>query len=165
MLGKLFNRVSNQQEKKEIILNSPIIGEAVLFSEVPDPMFAGEMLGKGIAIKPTEGILYAPCDGVITMVYDTKHAIGMTTQNDIEILLHVGVDTVELKGEFFEVLVENGDEVGKGKPLLKFDIDGIIEKGYPTITPMIITNTDDYDMITVIKQGNVDVDTEVLMIK
>lgn len=166
MLNKMFKKRNKAcSEIKEFKLQSPIKGESILLVDVPDPMFAGEMLGKGFAVKPTEGILYAPCDGTINMVYDTKHALGMTAQNGAEILMHVGMDTVELQGEFFEVLVKKGETVKVGNPLLKFDISGINGKGYETITPVIITNTEDYDEIVVLYQGVVDIQTEVLLVK
>ncbi len=146
-------------------MHSPLKGESVLLKEVPDPVFAGGMLGEGIAIKPSEGILYAPCDGRITIIHDTKHAIGMETQNGVEILMHIGLDTVKLQGEFFEKLVNSGQEVNSGEPLLQFDIDGIHEKGYPTITCLIITNSDECEEVTVITKGLVDLQSEVLLVK
>ena len=102
------------------------------------------MLGQGVAIIPSEGKIYAPADGEIAMVFDTLHAVSMTADNGVEILVHVGLDTVELKGEGFEGHVKAGDKVKKGDLLLTVDLDAVKEAGYDTITPMLVCNTDDY---------------------
>ena len=109
-------------KKKGISLAAPVKGECIPVSEVADPTFAEEILGKGIAIKPSEGKFYAPADGVVSTVFPTGHAVGVTTPEGVEILIHVGLDTVQLKGQFFRTLVEENQQVSKGDLLLEADI-------------------------------------------
>ena len=123
---------------------APIAGKAVAITEVPDPTFAEGMLGNGIAIEPTDGKVYAPCDATVDMMFDTGHAVSMTTESGVEILVHVGLETVGLEGKPFTVHVQNGDKVKKGQLLIEADLDAIKAAGLPTITPVLICNTDDY---------------------
>ncbi|MGG7142152.1 PTS sugar transporter subunit IIA [Clostridium nigeriense] len=123
---------------------SPINGEAVPLSSVNDLTFAEEIMGKGIAIIPTEGKVVSPINGTVAMVFNTKHAIGLKTEDGVEILIHVGLDTVNLEGQHFNSFVKSGDTVKVGDKLLEFDIKAIKEAGYDTITPIIITNITDY---------------------
>ena len=132
-------------------------GEMLLMNEVDDPVFAGYILGQGVAIEPSEGVLYSPADGEISNLFDTGHAIGVMTEEECDILLHIGIDTVKLEGKYFEPLVKEGDKVKKGDPLIKFDIDAIKEAGYKVTTPMIVCNTDDYSLIRPLKSGTVKV--------
>lgn len=129
-------------EKK--IVYAPAKGIAIPLSEVHDPTFAAETLGKGMAIIPTEGKIYAPFDGTLDMLYDTMHALGLTSNDGVEVLIHVGIDTVKLEGRHFKAHAKSGDEVKKGQLLLEFDIDGIKADGYHIDTPVIVTNTDEY---------------------
>lgn len=141
--------VSTNKANEEIIL-APIKGEVVSLSAVEDGMFSEEILGKGVAIKPSEGVVLAPVAGTVSAVLDSKHAVGITTDNGMELLIHVGIDTVQLEGEGFNYFVEKDQRINVGDKLIEFDIDFITEKGYPTITPIVITNTPDYgDIITV----------------
>lgn len=134
------------------IIQSPIKGEAVPLSEVNDGMFSEEILGKGIAIKPEEGIVVAPILGTVTATFDSKHAIGLTSDEGLEVLIHVGIDTVQLNGEGYEYFVEKGQSVQVGDKLIEFDLEGIANKGYQTITPVIITNSTDYgDILSLAK--------------
>ena len=123
---------------------APIAGKAVAITEVPDPTFAEGMLGNGIAIEPTDGKVYAPCDATVDMMFDTGHAVSMTTESGVEILVHVGLETVGLEGKPFTVHVQNGDKVKKGQLLIEADLEAIKAAGLPTITPVLICNTDDY---------------------
>lgn len=123
---------------------APIAGKAVAISEVPDPTFAEGMLGNGIAIEPTEGKVYAPCDATVDMMFDTGHAVSLVTASGAEILIHVGLETVGLEGKPFTVHVANGDKVKKGQLMIEVDLDAVKEAGLPTITPVLICNTDDY---------------------
>lgn len=125
-------------------IGSPIVGEAVLSSEISDPTFKEEMLGKGMAIKPEIGKVFAPADGTVALVFDALHAISFVTNKGAEILIHVGLDTVKLEGKHFTSHVSSGDVVKKGDLLLEFDIEGIKADGYDTIVPIVICNTDDY---------------------
>ena len=146
-------------------LYSPLNGTAIPLTEVKDETFAGEVLGKGMAVIPSEGVVKAPCDAEVSMVFDTKHAIGLTTENGMELLIHVGLNTVELEGKYYNVHVNDGDTVKKGQTLITFDMDKIKEAGYDVTTPMIVTNTDDYDEVTFLNAGTVNNDSEVLEVR
>lgn len=135
-----------KKEEKEII-GSPVKGKVIPLSEVPDEAFAQGILGKGVAVEPEEGKLYAPCAGEIAMVFDTKHAISMMTEGGAELLLHVGLDTVNLKGEHFDTKVAAGDKVKMGDLLLTFDKEKIEAAGYPTVTPVVVCNSDDFSVM------------------
>lgn len=128
-------------------LLSPLAGELIPLTQVNDEVFSGGILGNGMAVIPSVGELYAPADGTIINVFDTKHAISMETSKGAELLMHVGINTVKLNGEGFTAYVKDGDEVKKGQLLLKFDINKIKEAGYEITTPIIVTNTDDYKII------------------
>lgn len=128
----------------KISIKSPIKGEAVPLSKVDDMTFADEIMGKGIAIIPTSNEVVSPINGTVSMVFNTKHAIGLKSDDGVEILIHIGLDTVKLEGEHFNVFVKNGDRVNVGDKLVEFDKDAIKDKGYDIITPIVITNTMDY---------------------
>lgn len=119
-------------------------GKVVELKEVNDSTFNSGMLGQGVAIVPSEGKIYAPADGEIAMVFETLHAVSMTADNGVEILVHVGLDTVELKGEGFEAHVQTGDKVKKGDLMLSVDLDAVQAAGYDIVTPIIVCNTDEY---------------------
>lgn len=123
-------------------LYAPISGNLIALTDVSDPVFAQKMLGDGVAIEPAEGKVYAPCDATVTTVMDTKHALGLTAADGVEVLIHVGMDTVSLGGEGFTPHVGEGDKVKKGDLLLEFDMEFIKGKGLPLVTPMIIANMD-----------------------
>lgn len=131
---------------KGIELCSPLTGEAVDLSEVPDPVFAEKMVGDGVAIKPTNGKVVAPCDGKIVQIFPTNHAVGMETNTGLDLLIHIGIDTVELKGEGFKRLVEEGENVKKGQPILEVDLKRVEALGKPIISPFIITNMDQVEL-------------------
>lgn len=131
-------------------------GETVDLVEVNDGMFSEEILGKGLAIRPDEGLVKAPVEGTVTAVFDSKHAIGITTDSGMELLIHVGIDTVQLNGEGYEYVVEKGQRVAVGDDLITFDLNFIIDQGFDTITPIVITNSVDYQDI--LNLTNLDVD-------
>lgn len=135
------------------VIYSPLAGEAIPMSEVPDDTFAAEVLGKGMAVIPSEGKVVAPCAGEVTTLFDTKHAVGLTTVDGVELLIHVGVNTVELEGKYYEVHVAQGDKVKPGQLLLTFDISKIQAAGYNVTTPVIVANTDEYKSVTGLKKG------------
>ncbi|HJB07958.1 MAG TPA: PTS glucose transporter subunit IIA [Candidatus Enterocloster faecavium] len=134
-------------QEKHVIL-SPVAGKAIPMSQVNDPTFSQEILGKGVAIIPSEGEVKAPADGTVSMIFDTKHAVSMTADNGAEIIIHIGLDTVELKGEHFTALAEAGQKVKAGTPLVRFDMEKIKEAGYDVVTPVIVCNTPQFpDMV------------------
>ena len=127
-------------------IQAPLKGNVIALESVNDEMFSKKALGDGIAMIPEIGELYAPCEGTIKMVFDTKHAIGMETTNGTELLFHVGLNTVELNGKYYEACVKAGDHVKQGDLLLKFDVEKIKSEGYDVTTPIIVTNTAAYDI-------------------
>ncbi|MFC7371669.1 PTS glucose transporter subunit IIA [Fictibacillus iocasae] len=139
MFKKLFGIKEKQTEDT---LVAPLTGKVVALEDVPDPTFAQKMMGDGIAIEPIEGVVVSPVNGEIVQFFHTKHAIGIKSEAGTEILIHVGLETVGMKGEGFEGHVEVGDKVSAGDKLLSFDLDLIKEKAASTITPIIITNSD-----------------------
>ncbi|MED4225424.1 beta-glucoside-specific PTS transporter subunit IIABC [Neobacillus cucumis] len=145
-------------------LNSPIPGTVIPLSEVKDEAFASEALGKGFAVEPSEGKVFSPFDGKVVALFPTKHAIGLVSNTGVEILIHVGLNTVELNGQYFDALVEANQEVKKGQLLLTFDRKKIQEAGYSTQVPVIVTNTPQYSSIETIAQGNVGKAEDVLVI-
>ncbi len=134
------------ENKKEEVLWAPLTGRVVPLSQVPDATFAEKMLGDGIAIEPTANLVVAPCDGVLTLVSDTKHALALTSDAGLEILIHVGLDTVEMAGEGFTQLVEAGRRVTAGTALLEVDFNLVAANGHPIITPMVITNMEGIEL-------------------
>ena len=140
----LKNEVSFDPNKISNMIGSPLKGTVVSLNKVNDPSFAEEIIGKGVAIKPTEGKVVAFCDGEVTSLFPTKHAVGITTSTKEEVLIHVGIDTVKLNGKYFTEHVKQGDKVKKGDLLLTFDLDNLIKDGYNVITPIVITNKNDY---------------------
>ena len=144
---------------KDTVLAACLTGTVVPLAEVNDEAFASGALGDGIAIEPAVGELVAPADGEISSTFDTHHAVGMTTVDGAELLMHIGIDTVKLGGKHFTYLVNEGDKVSKGQPLIRFDIEAIKAEGYPVTTPLIVCNTDEYAAVTpkasgTVKQGD-----------
>ena len=131
-------------------LYATVSGKAVAITEVPDATFAEGMLGNGIAIEPTEGKVYAPCDATVDMMFTTGHAVSLVADFGAEILIHVGLETVSLEGKPFTVHVANGDKVKKGQLLIEVDLEAVKAAGLPTITPMVVCNTDDYSTFNTI---------------
>ena len=127
----------------EIALPTP--GKVIPYTDIPDPTFASGALGQGVGVEPEEGVVYAPMDGEISSVADSKHAIGITGDNDQELLIHVGVDTVEMKGDGFNTLVAEGDMVKKGQKIMEFSLQKIKEAGHPDTVVVLLTNSDDYE--------------------
>ena len=158
--------VEKKEEKQisEKVIKSPMNGTVIPLSEVPDAVFSSEMLGKGFGVEPSEGKAYAPVDGEVTTVFDTKHALGLMSKNGVELLIHIGMDTVKLNGRGFDVKVKAGDQVKAGDLLAEFDMDLIKSEGYPVTTAVVITNTDDCEAIGEVKTGAVTKDTDVLTV-
>lgn len=141
----MFDFFKKKAKEYDDVIYAPLKGEAIESAAVNDPTFAEEMLGKGMAIKPAEGKVYAPFDGEVALVFDTKHAISLVSTKGTEVLIHVGLDTVMLKGEHYTTHVESGSAVKKGDLLLEFDMEAIKAAGYEVITPVIVCNADDYN--------------------
>lgn len=139
----------------EKIVYAPLTGTAVPLNKVNDETFAGEMLGKGMAIIPSAGKVYAPFDGEAVTLFPTRHALGLKSDSGIELLIHVGLETVGLNGKYFTAHVKDGVRIKKGDLLLEFDLNGIKNEGYDIITPLIISNTDDYSQILTLADGQV----------
>lgn len=127
-------------KKKSLSLNAPFEGEIVDITDVPDKAFSEKLLGDGVAVRPVSNICTAPCDGVITQIFPTNHAYGLTTDDGVEILVHIGLDTVNLKGEGFTRLVDVNTRVKKGEGIIKVDFEYIKQQGLELITPFLVTN-------------------------
>lgn len=144
----LFDKLLGKSAKTEdLVIYSPMEGEAVAITEVNDPTFSEEILGKGVAVRPTGTQVVAPCDGTVEMMFDTGHAVSLQATNGAEVLIHVGLETVNLKGTHYTVHASNGDKVKKGQLLITFDRDAIQADGYDTITPMVICNSDSFAQV------------------
>lgn len=146
---KTGNTTSSEQ------IASPITGKVVNLTDVSDPVFASESMGKGIAIEPSVGRVISPVNGVITVAYKTKHAIGLVSEQGAEILIHIGIDTVQLDGKYFTSHIKQGDQVSVGDLLVEFDIEKIKQAGYEVTTPVIVTNSSTYTEVTAARQGNI----------
>lgn len=149
-------------DAKDQILNSPLQGNIVPLSSLDDQVFATGAMGQGIAIEPSEGLVTAPADGLVQILFPTKHAIGFITDDGVEILIHIGMDTVELEGKFYEAHVAQGDRVKAGDPLVSFDIEAIKAAGYQVTTPVIITNTPAYTNVATTEAGTVSFTDELI---
>ncbi|MCL1949987.1 MAG: beta-glucoside-specific PTS transporter subunit IIABC [Turicibacter sp.] len=145
-------KAAPSKEKKSLI-EAPIKGEVLALSSIKDEAFASGLLGKGVAINPSEGKVVAPANGVLTTLFPTKHAVGITTDEGVELLIHVGMDTVQLDGEHFKALVKQGDRVQKGQTLVEFDMEAIKAKGYSLVTPVIVTNTNTFSDVVETKMN------------
>ena len=140
---------------KDTVLSACLNGTVVPLTDVKDEAFASGVLGDGIAIEPSDGELVAPADGEISSTFETHHAVGMTTADGAELLMHIGIDTVKLGGKHFTYLVNEGDKVKKGQPLIRFELEAIKAEGYPVTTPVIVCNTDDYAVVEAKASGTV----------
>lgn len=157
---KIFNTIFG---KSGIDIGSPMSGKCIPINEVNDPTFKEELLGKGIAVIPSNGKVYAPADGKIIMVFPTGHAVNMITKDGIELLIHIGMDTVKLKGKYFTAKAKEGDSVKKGDLLIEVDIEGIEKEGYETTTPVVVTNSGDFSKI-ILKPGDVGAGDDIMEI-
>ena len=139
-----------------ITICSPAKGKLISIAKVSDPTFAQEIMGRGAAVIPEENVIVSPINGTVQMVFDTKHAIGFLSEEGAEVLVHVGLDTVNLNGQYFEALVKDGDKVQAGTPVLKVDLKGIQKAGYEIVTPIIVTNSADYTDVVVVEERGVE---------
>lgn len=153
-----------KKKDKSIVIGAPVKGKAVALSEVSDPTFGEEILGKGAAVIPANGNVYAPADGEITLLFDTLHAVSITTEQGVEILVHIGLDTVALKGEHFTAHTATGKKVKKGDLLITVDLDAVKAAGYDVITPVVVCNTADFTSVEG-KTGEVQAGDDLIVIK
>lgn len=152
------------QTDKEIVIKSPLKGNLKDIAEVNDKVFSEGIMGKGVAIEPVEGKVIAPFDGKIEALFNTKHAIGLKSEDGVEMLIHIGIDTVNLEGKYFTAYVENGQEIKAGDLLVEFDIEAIKNEGYDIITPVLITNVEEYKDILPIKAGKIVESDEIIKV-
>ena len=153
---KLFQSLFNSNAKDNSIkIGAPISGRLVSIKEVSDPTFGEEILGKGAAVIPDDGKVYAPADGTVSTVFPTGHAVAMATDDGVEILVHVGLDTVKLDGKHFTIHAQEDQKVKKGDLLLEVNLEQVKAEGYDTITPIVICNSDDFAEIKMAQPGEV----------
>ncbi len=151
---------------EEYSVGSPLSGNVINLSEVKDETFSSGVLGQGIAVEPSEGIVYAPFDGVVSTIFPTFHAIGLTdVTGTVDLLIHIGMDTVELKGEGYKAFCKEGDTIKKGDKLIEFDVELIKSRGYDVTTPVLISNSQDFAEVRMLKQGRIAHDELVLYVK
>ena len=151
--GKAASETKFSGQKMTVML--PIDGKVIPLEQLPDETFATAILGPGCGLEPTGDMVYAPFDGTVNQVASTLHAVGLTSDDGIEVLIHVGMDTVEMNGKGFKALVKEGDKVKAGTPLLKVDLDAIKAAGHPTATAIIVTNGDDMGELKMLAEGDV----------
>lgn len=149
----------------EKVVTSPLTGRVIPLNEVKDAAFADGSLGEGIAIIPEEGYIVAPFDGTVSMIFDTGHAIGLMSDDGVEMLIHMGIDTVKLNGKYFEKLVNNNDKVVAGQPLIKFDLKAIKEAGFDVTTPVLVTNMDTFKQMKKTAEGQIKVQQNLYIIQ
>lgn len=156
--------VTNGKDEAKKVVYAPIKGEVIALEEVNDEVFSQGILGKGAAIRPEEGCVYAPFDGTISSIFDTKHAICLVSEDGLELLIHVGIDTVNLEGKPFRTLKQAGDRIKKGEKILEFNIEEIEKAGYETVTPVLVANTDQYQQIIPVQSGKITPSEELIQI-
>lgn len=157
--------IAPQPEHGMLCITSPLSGTVLALDRIDDPVFSSEALGKGCAIEPSNGEVYAPFPGVVSQVAETGHAVGITGENGVELLIHVGMDTIELGGRFFEPQIYMGDHVEQGQLLLRFEMQRIAAEGYSLVTPVVITNIDDYSAVQTLCAGKITVGQELLAVR
>lgn len=163
---KIMNHLSDENgETEDITICSPASGEIVPLEKVEDEVFSSGIAGQGVAIRLTEGTVCAPCNGTVTAVFPTKHAVGIVTNEGAEMIVHIGINTVMLEGEGFETFVEVGDKVQAGQKMVQVDTELLTTKGYSLVTPVLITNFDNYQEITDIAEGQIQTGAELYCVK
>ena len=142
-----------KKKKNAVVIASPLDGDVVAVSQLSDPVFRDDVLGRGIAIKPSSGNVLAPANATISLMFNTGHAVSLITDDGVELLIHIGIDTVKLKGQHFKIHKNNNDQVKAGDLLIEFDVSSIIDDGYDVSTPIVICNPDEYKNISFAAQG------------
>ncbi|GGA47847.1 PTS glucose transporter subunit IIA [Kroppenstedtia guangzhouensis] len=135
------------KKQKSLVLSAPLKGKLVPLDQVPDPVFSEKMMGDGAAMEPAEGVLRAPVDGEVIQLFHTKHAVGIRSVEGLEVLLHIGLETVAMEGEGFSAEVKEGDQVKTGQPLIQFSLETVREQAKSIVTPIVITNMDRVDRL------------------
>lgn len=161
----LNNHKTLSLDETDIILNSPVVGTSMLLDKVSDEVFASEALGKGVAIYPLKGEVVAPSDGVVSVLYPTLHVVGLTLDNGVEVFIHIGIDTVNLKGKCFSTNIKQGDRVKCGDCLIQFDLEAILKQNYDPTVMYVVSNTNQYGKICGVEINNVDYNSQVILIK
>jgi PTS system beta-glucosides-specific IIC component len=156
--------VNGDAAMKTLEIGSPCTGEITKIQEVPDAVFSQEIMGKGMAVKPSDGHIYAPISGTVSALFPTGHAVGITSSDGVEVLVHIGIDTVDLKGEGFKLHVKQNDQVKKGDLLVEADLKKISEKGYSTIIPVVVTNSKDVSDVIYGEVGKAEVGTPMMTV-
>lgn len=162
-----FKKNSKEIEKSILgvrVITSPLKGELIPLTQVKDKAFSTEALGKGIAIGPIEGKVVAPFDGTVTTLFPSKHAIGLVSNNGVELLIYIGLNTINLNGKYFKAFVKQGQRVIKGETLISFDIDKIKQEGYIIQTPIVVTNTYEYNDVLNLSEGNISYNEGLLLV-
>jgi len=162
--SKSISNESTNDNESNLELISCVEGEMINIEEVKDPVFSGKTMGEGVAFIPENGVISSPIDGTIEVAFPTGHAVGIKSSSNVEVLIHVGINTVELNGEHFEILVKQGEKVRKGQQLIKFDLEKIKEKGYDTTTMMVITNSNEFKGINIDEYRHVSKEDRVIKI-
>ena len=147
------------------VVASPLTGNVIPLEQIEDGVFSEKMVGEGFAVEPTDNKVYAPADCTVSTVFGTKHAVGLVLDGGVELLIHMGIDTVQLGGAPFEIAIKDGDKLKKGDLIGSFDAQAIIDAGYRTVTPVIVTNSDSYQSFDLIKTGAVEAGEAVLEVK
>lgn len=160
----LFKDIFGSKEERMQIA-APVAGKLVPLREVSDPTFSEEILGQGAAVIPSENQFLSPVDGTVTTVFPTGHAVALTSADGVEILVHIGLDTVKLNGKHFTIHAEEGQQVKKGDLLLEADLEQIKAEGFDIITPIVICNTDDFAEVAMAEAGDVETGDTVLILK
>ena len=166
-----FKNIFNSSKEKEVAtetekntLYSPLAGTVIELEEVADGVFSSGMLGKGCAVVPSEGTVVAPCNGTVTTVTDTKHAIGFISDDGMEVLIHIGLDTVTMNGKGFQMFVKAGQKIKCGQKLISFDRQAIADAGFKDTTMVVIANSDNYDEVNLIKKGTANVGEKLITV-
>jgi glucose-specific phosphotransferase system IIA component len=159
----LFDKLKKKLMDNESI-HVPVNGKVISLKDIADGVFSEGILGKGVGIIPKEEIIYAPFDGQVTVIADTKHAIGLKSKNGVELLIHVGIETVEMKGEGFEQQVQVGDSIKIGQQIMTFSLKEIQKAGYPSTIAVIVTNSDDYSEVKVLGEGDMEKQEELIQV-
>ena len=154
-----------KEEEGNEVLKSPFRGKLIHISKVPDSSFSDELVGKGVAVLPIQGYAAAPMDGIIDSIFKARNGFTMKSKSGVEILVHIGLDTAKLNGEYFEVLVDQNQPIKQGDKVIKFNLEELIELGYNVSSPILISNSMDYEEVNIFDEREVDYDDDIIEIK